>query len=70
MAIYWQLETTAVISKLDYGGNIQIWDFQSKKNIFNQSIHGEGLTSVVFSPDGRTLISGGKDGKLAVFQQV
>jgi WD40 repeat protein len=54
----------------DYGGNIQIWDFQSKKNIFKESVHSEGLTSVVFSPDGRTLISGGKDGKLAVFQQV
>lgn len=54
----------------DYGGNIQIWDFQSKKDIFNERVHAAAVTSVVFSPDGRTLISSSKDGKLAVFQQI
>ncbi|XZO01189.1 MAG: WD40 repeat domain-containing protein [Microcoleus sp.] len=54
----------------DYGGNIQIWDFQSKKDIFNERrVHADAVTSVVFSPDGCTLISGSKDSTIAVWQQ-
>ncbi|MEG3879634.1 WD40 repeat domain-containing protein [Microcoleus sp. herbarium7] len=54
----------------DYGGNIQIWDFQSKKDIFKERVHSAAVTSVVFSPDGRTLISGSKDSTIAVLTMI
>ncbi|MFB2875523.1 WD40 repeat domain-containing protein [Floridanema aerugineum] len=54
----------------DDGGNIQIWDFQSKKEVFKEYLHANAVNSVVFSPDSSTLISGSKDSRIAVCQQV
>lgn len=54
----------------DDGGNVQIWNFQSKKEVFKEYLHANTVNSVVFSTDGRTLISGSKDSRIAVCQQV
>lgn len=54
----------------DYGGNIQLWDFPSNKDIFKERVHSAAVTSVVFSPDGRTLISGSKDSTIAVLTMI
>jgi len=47
---------------------IKIWNL-SGKLIRTLSGHSGAVTSVVFSPDGRTLISGSKDKTIKVWQQ-
>ena len=48
-------------------GNIRLWDTTTGKRIRTLEGHTEGINSVVFSPDGKTLASGSEDDTLRVW---
>lgn len=45
-----------------YDGVIKLWDMATKRNIATLEGHTGRVTSVAFSPDGTTLVTGGEDG--------
>ncbi|MDP4512185.1 WD40 repeat domain-containing protein, partial [Nonomuraea turcica] len=44
------------------GGVARLWDIRTGKTVRTLPEHGKGITAVAFSPDGRTLATGGAEG--------
>ena len=42
-------------------GEIYLWDIESNRLVWRQIGHDDDVTCVAFTPDGKTLISGGRD---------
>ena len=46
---------------------IQLWDINTRKHLKTLTGHEEGVTAVVYSPDGTTLVSGSQDGTIRLW---
>jgi WD40 repeat protein len=46
----------------EIGGEVALWDLIRDRLLFREKLHGNGVSDVTFSPDGRILASGGEDG--------
>ncbi len=45
----------------DDGGDIALWDLAGDRLLFREKVHGEAVSGVAFSPDGRLVASAGGD---------
>lgn len=59
----WVTETTSVYG----GGNIQLWDARTGDLLSTHTGHTDHITSLVFSKDEKTLVSGSADGTILVW---
>jgi WD40 repeat protein len=46
---------------------VEIWDLHAKKRIKNLSGSSEDVTAAAFTPDGKALVTAGKDGTVRVY---
>lgn len=51
-------------------GQVLVWEWQSESYILKQQSHYDGLTAVVYSPDGSKIITGSDDGKIKVWDAI
>ena len=56
--------------KFDHGSDltVRVWDLQSAKELFRFAGHTASVTTVVFTPDGKQLVSGGLDKTVRLLQ--
>lgn len=56
-----------VLASGTHGGKIELWDLLSGNKINTLDAHTQPVETLVFSPDGKTLVSTGKDGAIFVW---
>ncbi len=59
---------SALASVGRYSNEIDLWDVATGRLIRSLSGHEDAIHSVVFTPDGKNLVSGGKDGSLRIWE--
>lgn len=55
------------VHSLGYGGDIHLWDFHTREYIGKLIGHTSSVDNLAFSPDGKTLASGGRDGTILLW---
>jgi WD40 repeat protein len=50
------------------GGRVQVWDFATKKRLVEFDVRQHSISSIAFSPDGQTLITGGVDSTILLWR--
>ncbi|MFH1268698.1 MAG: WD40 repeat domain-containing protein, partial [Planctomycetota bacterium] len=48
----------------------KIWDAETGKEILTLAGHSQAITTVAFSPDGRSVLTGSRDGTLIIWLAV
>ncbi|HYT90483.1 MAG TPA: WD40 repeat domain-containing protein, partial [Gemmataceae bacterium] len=64
-------KTLACVTRLNWsvpGGTIRLWDVPSGKEIQPYPVHAHEVACVAQTPDGKTVASGGQDGKLFLWE--
>jgi WD40 repeat protein len=56
------------LAVLTVGGDVELWDMTTRhrQQVFHE--HSAAIRAMAFSPDGQTLVSGGHDGALILWE--
>lgn len=64
LAVSWSHDGSYLAGGVSWGGDVFLWDVSKDQSGKVLEGHSDWVNDVLYSPDGRTLISGGKDGSV------
>ncbi|MEN8136001.1 MAG: hypothetical protein ABFS18_10790 [Thermodesulfobacteriota bacterium] len=67
LAVSWSPDSDYIASGLSWDSNILVWNTSRDKLVKTLDGHGDWVTAVLYSPSGRNIISGSKDGSIRIW---
>jgi hypothetical protein len=67
LAVSWSPDSDYIAGGLSWSGNILVWDASRDTLAKTLAGHGDWVNAVVYSPDGRAIISGSRDGSIRIW---
>lgn len=67
LAVSWSPNSDYVAAGLSWDSNILVWDVARDKLVKTLAGHGDWVNAVLYSPDGRNIISGSRDGSIRIW---